>query len=1444
MAEGQIEILVVPDLSQFPADLRNGLQGTEAQAGISGAAIGAAIAAGTAVAGVGFKQVIDIGMQFQSTLNELQSVTSATDAQMSAIGATAQRLGADLTLPATSAADAAEVMLELAKGGLSVDEAMSAASGTIMLAAAAQISGAEAAQIQSAALNSFGLEAGDAGRVADVLANSANAASGEISEFADAMQQVGAVANQFGISIEDTSTALSLFANAGIRGSDAGTLLKSALLALANPSKPAQKAMETLSLSAFDASGNFVGLESIIGQLRDASGRLTPELYAQASAQVFGSDAARLAGIAAGTTAGSWDEMAAAVGRAGGAQEVAAAKTRGLAGAIDSMNSQIETAQLQVYDAISAPLEQAVRAATTYIPAIGESIASGLRVAVAVGQTVGPQVGAAIASGASAVLASARSLVDPFRNALLTAFTGAIQVAVDVGTAYVGVLDNIVRAAAPVATGLGQVADAALAGDGALSAVGTTISVVAGAIGVASAVLVPIGGLIGALVSGFSALPGPIQSVVLAMLALRFAAPLLAGMGAAFNGVVQNTGLFGRALGAATAPIRNFATGVGEARTATAAAATGSSAAGAAVARTGGIFAAAGRTVAGSVGALRQFGGEMRLQQGLAASAGQSIGRLGAAQAAFRTSTLGGVTAARNFGDAINTTRAAAAGAAAPIGTMGAAVRVLGDRVPLLGQMGAAFNNAAAGAARFGGAAGTAAAAASGLRGIGAGLIGALGGPFGAAITAAVIGLGLLGGAQRKAAAEAQEHEATVGSLADALKASGGQFNQNAREVLAGTDQYRAAADGVAQFGINLNDLTSAAVDQGAALDQLRQRLLAIAEANSNEVVEIDSGAIRRSYNDMGLAALAALENVDALASVVNDSRASYAQFAEAVDEAGGSMVNGASSGSSLQGALQVLGDAAADADSKTRALSDALNELSGGQLSLEQANSRLNESLSQIGVSFDAAGAAARGAGTGLLDATGGINTTTEAGRALLSETTDLSSSMASTAQAAFDAAGGFGNLAPATVAARDAAQRAYDAFILAAQGAGLNAEQAAALAARYGLIPDNVVTLLTAQGLDQVDQELLQLKGRFDAVPGQKTVTVQSITDDARARLEEIGFRVTTLPNGQVQVEALTDQALAEFNTLTGQIVGTTATFQLDANPAPANNQISGAVTFANGQTGTVTIDGNQTPVDGKIRASVAFADGSVGTMDIDGNPNPATGQISAVVRYANGSTGTITINPRDLVSPVIARLQRPTSSTHTVVVQERRIGGANPRGGAFAHDGGIFTAMRDGGVLGFAKGGYGTRKGHSLKPMATGLATIVPPNTWRVVGDRMRDDEAYIPINRSDRSRALLEETARRMGFSLARTYATGGIADATRQALAAVRTRGSEFGALQADLIALRAATAQGSRTSDSGAHTLALVAELRAQTTAIIRALQQSPTTSAAGRRILADFGEF
>ncbi|WP_137160220.1 phage tail tape measure protein, partial [Blastococcus sp. CCUG 61487] len=93
------------------------------------------------------------------------------------------------------------------------------------------------------------------------------------------------------ISIEDTATVLGILANNGIKGSDAGTLLKSALLAVQSPSKQARDAMADLNLTAYDAQGNFVGLRAIFEQLQTAQGRMTQQQYEMATSTLFGSDA-------------------------------------------------------------------------------------------------------------------------------------------------------------------------------------------------------------------------------------------------------------------------------------------------------------------------------------------------------------------------------------------------------------------------------------------------------------------------------------------------------------------------------------------------------------------------------------------------------------------------------------------------------------------------------------------------------------------------------------------------------------------------------------------------------------------------------------------------------------------------------------------------------------------------------------------------------------------------------------------------------------------------------------------------------------------------------------------------------------------------------------------------------------------------------------------------
>src|SRR5688500_6803452 len=112
MPGGRIDIEVFPDTRQFPGKLASGMKGIQGVASTVGKGIGVALAAGTAVAAVGFKQAIALGIEYQGRLNELQPVSGATALQMAQVGQKAKALGSDPTLPATSAAGAAASMLE------------------------------------------------------------------------------------------------------------------------------------------------------------------------------------------------------------------------------------------------------------------------------------------------------------------------------------------------------------------------------------------------------------------------------------------------------------------------------------------------------------------------------------------------------------------------------------------------------------------------------------------------------------------------------------------------------------------------------------------------------------------------------------------------------------------------------------------------------------------------------------------------------------------------------------------------------------------------------------------------------------------------------------------------------------------------------------------------------------------------------------------------------------------------------------------------------------------------------------------------------------------------------------------------------------------------------------------------------------------------------------
>lgn len=341
--------------------------------------------AGIAAGGLGlaggvsfFSDAITQGMELDRVMGSLQAVTGSTGEVMAQVSAHAKQLGMDESLAGTSAASATDAMLALAKGGLSVQESMDAAKGSIQLAGAAQIDASQAADIQISTLNSFSLAADQAGRVADVLTNAANNSATGVTEMAESLKYAAPSAATLGVSLEDASTMLGLFANNGLKGSEAGTALRSSLLSMASPSKQQAQAMEELGLSAFDAQGKFVGLASVADQLSAAQGRMSDEAFVSAAATAFGSEAVSFATVAAKGGAAAFEELRGAMDRQGSAGETAGAKLAGMNGALDRFNNAMDDAKLRVYELIAPTLTQWLDSAGNSVTRLADSFSTAL----------------------------------------------------------------------------------------------------------------------------------------------------------------------------------------------------------------------------------------------------------------------------------------------------------------------------------------------------------------------------------------------------------------------------------------------------------------------------------------------------------------------------------------------------------------------------------------------------------------------------------------------------------------------------------------------------------------------------------------------------------------------------------------------------------------------------------------------------------------------------------------------------------------------------------------------------------------------------------------------------------------------------------------------------------------------------------------------------------
>ncbi len=342
----------------------------ESSAGLSRVQKGfTALTAAVGAAGLGLTKVVSSAADFDKTIRQVGAAAQVPAAGLKSLSDLALKMGADTSFSAKQAADA---MLELAKGGMTEAQIRGGVlKETLTLAAAGSLELGSAAGYMSNALHAFGLQASDAGSVAAALAGGANASTASVESLGIALGQVGPGARLAGLSLAETTAVLAAFDNAGIKGSDAGTSLKTMLTRLIPTTDEARAAMADLGLKFTDASGQMLPITNIAEQLRVKMSGLSDAQRTAAMSTIFGSDATRAATILMQEGSAGLGKYIAATSDLAAAQRMAATNTSGAAGAFEQFKSAVETLGLRIGLALLPAVESVTRAATGMVNGLG-----------------------------------------------------------------------------------------------------------------------------------------------------------------------------------------------------------------------------------------------------------------------------------------------------------------------------------------------------------------------------------------------------------------------------------------------------------------------------------------------------------------------------------------------------------------------------------------------------------------------------------------------------------------------------------------------------------------------------------------------------------------------------------------------------------------------------------------------------------------------------------------------------------------------------------------------------------------------------------------------------------------------------------------------------------------------------------------------------------------
>lgn len=290
----------------------------------------------TALAGVSVKTAAD----FDSAMNQVAAISGATGDDLQALRDKAKEMGATTS---KSASESAEAMSYMAMAGWKTSDMLDGLEGILRLSEASGSDLATTSDIVTDALTAFGLSAADSGKFADLLASASSNANTNVEMLGESFKYCAPLFGAMGYSAEDAALALGLMANAGIKGSQSGTALKTAIANMASPTAAMKTAMESLGISLTDSEGNMLSFKDVMVNLRSSFADLDEAQQASYASTIFGKEA--MSGMLAIINASEEDFnklITATSDYEGTATKMAETMQQGLNGQLTALKSKLE----------------------------------------------------------------------------------------------------------------------------------------------------------------------------------------------------------------------------------------------------------------------------------------------------------------------------------------------------------------------------------------------------------------------------------------------------------------------------------------------------------------------------------------------------------------------------------------------------------------------------------------------------------------------------------------------------------------------------------------------------------------------------------------------------------------------------------------------------------------------------------------------------------------------------------------------------------------------------------------------------------------------------------------------------------------------------------------------------------------------------------------------